>query len=54
MICIHADQVVIYNTDNDASCGNSESDGNNGNNKSTAIPVENVAPVVQHGIKVIE
>ena len=37
MICIHADQVIIYNTDEKADCGCKESNGNNGNN-SNAVP----------------
>lgn len=55
MICIHADQVVIYNTDEKAGCGCKEDNGNNGNgnNAATVENVNSLAPAVQNGIKEI-
>ena len=32
MICIHADTVVIYNNDDNASCGESKDNGNSSDN----------------------
>lgn len=58
MICIHADQVIIYNTDEKADCGCKDNSGDNGNssnaantNVTTAAPTQ--AASVQNGLREI-
>lgn len=55
MICIHADQVIIYNTDEKADCGckdNNGNSGNNGNGNSSNATVAS-STTVQNGLKEI-